>query len=769
MTLSSTPPVCRHVYSTAYILSFPRDVGAGRSYVETRSSTDADKEVTAGYGSALFLGEEFLGTVTLGDIVLKEQSIGVAEFVIDSLTLRVLTGSSGLAPVGGWYPPFSTTRSPTAVSDANGLLTFDTDTTLLLIASGKLHTCIAVALCAQCVRTLHAYMDSDALALYKEATGAAADSATGLLKITQEQFDNFHIGDIAYEPNAQIWPLPLNAALDAQDADDTNPGMYYTGLWVPNGDSNAFGHHDTWTNQTGATVSFDFIGTQIKVFVTRSPVGTYLSKASFSIDGKQAEIWETREPVAAISYKNRIFTSKPLLPVLHRITVTNLGAIFRLDYMEYTVASIQTPPIVTAPSSTTAPSAQTHKCTSPSCPSFGLSPTRSSTSGIHGVHQNTTSTSHHLTRSPSSTLGGGTSATSDVGTASTSDSAASNMPSSTSGGLPSSSTAGGACDSDGNGACRTQASVPVTCGTGPSTSHTAMIVGIAVGATGGLAFLLSGLWWLRIRHRARQHALSYLAATPFTVQSPEPSVYFWKDRPPNSTPAAAQRRVQPLPDSLQQYAPSREEYDENLSRASSEHWAHSEPTEPTVAKHLALFRAHEASPRPVRYSDHSFGIAALSPSNAGHDLRAAETIAEAIPVKHLRIQSEGGGFHGDAPRVLEIRRLPVQPHPPRTLPTMSRSDRFVRPLPVPPTRRDDPVLASTAVSSNPHNPSHPRTLRRSRDGGIRLAGGRPGVRNWETRVWTSAVYDDAVVEVIRDSSTMPPSYAQYAHSSASGS
>ena len=47
---------------------------------------------------------------------------------------------------------------------------------------------------------------------------------------------------------------------DAQDADDMNPGMYYTGLWVPHADSNAFGCHDTWTNQTGATVSFDFIG-----------------------------------------------------------------------------------------------------------------------------------------------------------------------------------------------------------------------------------------------------------------------------------------------------------------------------------------------------------------------------------------------------------------------------------------------------------------------------------------------------------------------------
>ena len=43
-------------------------------------------------------------------------------------------------------------------------------------------------------------------------------------------------------------------------ADDTDAGMFYSGLWVPDGDPNTFGHHDTWTNQTGASVTFDFIG-----------------------------------------------------------------------------------------------------------------------------------------------------------------------------------------------------------------------------------------------------------------------------------------------------------------------------------------------------------------------------------------------------------------------------------------------------------------------------------------------------------------------------
>ncbi|KAI0658220.1 hypothetical protein C8Q70DRAFT_208606 [Cubamyces menziesii] len=77
----------------------------------------------------------------------------------------------------------------------------DTGTALLLIARGELHTCIAAAFYAH-LHTLNAYMDSDALALYKEATDAAADFSTELLKITQEQFDNLeslfcHIGDVS--------------------------------------------------------------------------------------------------------------------------------------------------------------------------------------------------------------------------------------------------------------------------------------------------------------------------------------------------------------------------------------------------------------------------------------------------------------------------------------------------------------------------------------------------------------------------------------------
>ena len=48
---------------------------------------------------------------------------------------------------------------------------------------------------------------TDALASYQSATGAVADSNTGLLRITQEQFDDleslfFHIGDVSSAPRA---------------------------------------------------------------------------------------------------------------------------------------------------------------------------------------------------------------------------------------------------------------------------------------------------------------------------------------------------------------------------------------------------------------------------------------------------------------------------------------------------------------------------------------------------------------------------------------
>lgn len=64
------------------------------------------------------------------------------------------------------------------------------------------------------------YLPSDGFAAYQKATGGTLDQTTGLLKITQEQYDNlqslfFTIGGTTFEwtNNAQIWPRALNSQL----------------------------------------------------------------------------------------------------------------------------------------------------------------------------------------------------------------------------------------------------------------------------------------------------------------------------------------------------------------------------------------------------------------------------------------------------------------------------------------------------------------------------------------------------------------------------
>jgi saccharopepsin len=86
----------------------------------------------------------------------------------------------------------------------------DTGTTLILLSDGR-------SPCNRASQHINPII-ADAYNDYKDSTGGVEDDATGLLRITYDQYSalqplNFHIGDNTYtlNPNAQIWPRSLNA------------------------------------------------------------------------------------------------------------------------------------------------------------------------------------------------------------------------------------------------------------------------------------------------------------------------------------------------------------------------------------------------------------------------------------------------------------------------------------------------------------------------------------------------------------------------------
>lgn len=87
------------------------------------------------------------------------------------------------------------------------------DTTILNTTAGIVDTGTTLLLLA-----------TDAFQAYQQATGGVEDQTTGLLTITQDQYNNlqslfFNIGGVTYEltPNAQIWPRALNSVLGGEE------------------------------------------------------------------------------------------------------------------------------------------------------------------------------------------------------------------------------------------------------------------------------------------------------------------------------------------------------------------------------------------------------------------------------------------------------------------------------------------------------------------------------------------------------------------------
>ncbi|EPS97851.1 aspartic proteinase [Fomitopsis schrenkii] len=249
-------------------------VGAGQAFVKTSTSKATGQQVEVSYGSGAFEGEEFTDNVQLGDLAITAQSIGVAS---QAEGFEDVDGIIGIGPtdltigtVGGQNSqtevPTVTDNlfsqgiigenlvsvffaPPTSANDTNGELTFgsvdDSKTTGNVaftpltttapasefwgidqsITYGSSNTPI-LAQTAGIVDTgtTLILMATNAFDAYTQATGATQDQTTGLLTLSNEDFNNlqslfFNIGDQSYEltANAQIWPRSLNSLIGGQN------------------------------------------------------------------------------------------------------------------------------------------------------------------------------------------------------------------------------------------------------------------------------------------------------------------------------------------------------------------------------------------------------------------------------------------------------------------------------------------------------------------------------------------------------------------------
>ncbi|KAJ3542726.1 hypothetical protein NM688_g5942 [Phlebia brevispora] len=245
-------------------------VGASQKYVKTSTSKSTGDTVTVSYGSGSFSGNEYTDTVTLApNLVIQNQSIGVASTAqgfegvdgilgIGPVDLTSSTLSSGqLVPtvtdnlfsqgtiesdsIGISYEPttsdgtvngeltfggvdstkyngeinFVPITSTSPASEYWGInqdVSYGTDTSLLSGSAGIVDTGTTLLMIA-----------TDAFQAYQKATGATMDQTTGLLTITEDQYENlqslfFNVGNVQFEltANAQIWPRSQNSELGGE-------------------------------------------------------------------------------------------------------------------------------------------------------------------------------------------------------------------------------------------------------------------------------------------------------------------------------------------------------------------------------------------------------------------------------------------------------------------------------------------------------------------------------------------------------------------------
>jgi len=244
-------------------------VGASQTYHQTSTCKPTGKIVHTSYGSGQFSGAEYIDLVSLGpDFIITEQSIGVASSAqglddgVDGilgigpvdLTADTISGEPSVPTVAdnlyklGIIPTESIAISfaPTTTADdtPNGELSFgDVDDTKytgqieyvpitksspankywgidqsITYGSGTLILSQTAGIVD--TGTTQLLLATDAFKAYQKATGGVLDSTTGLLTITQQQYDklenlHFKIGNATFEltPNAQVWPRVQNKVL----------------------------------------------------------------------------------------------------------------------------------------------------------------------------------------------------------------------------------------------------------------------------------------------------------------------------------------------------------------------------------------------------------------------------------------------------------------------------------------------------------------------------------------------------------------------------
>ncbi|KAJ6585322.1 acid protease [Mycena capillaripes] len=238
-------------------------------FKETSTTKDTRQKFQIQYGSGSCSGTLCMDQVALGPkLVIKDQCIGVADqadqmdgidgilgigpaaltegTTSDNASVPTVTdncikqGLIGNECIGIYYEPTTTTDAP------NGYLSFGgpdsskyTDNITYVPITKTSPACNywgydqsicyggkeIMPMCAGIADTgtTLVMLPSDTFNAYKAATGATLDKATGLLCLTQDQYDCmqsmvFNIGGMQCEltKNAQIWPRSMNSTLGGQ-------------------------------------------------------------------------------------------------------------------------------------------------------------------------------------------------------------------------------------------------------------------------------------------------------------------------------------------------------------------------------------------------------------------------------------------------------------------------------------------------------------------------------------------------------------------------